>query len=68
MTRALDLDQLRRAIAEGPSDDGACAIVTRRFLEQVARELSEARIAIARLQRSQFMAEVIDGLNAGSTA
>jgi len=56
----IDLVQLRATIAAAP--EGTAATVTRRFLEQVEREISEGRDAIAKLQRQVCMAEVITSL------
>jgi hypothetical protein len=60
----IDLEQLRRTIAEKAAPD-EIVTVSRRFLEQVEREISEGRSAVAQLKRQVCMAEVINGLKDG---
>ena len=63
MSAAIDIDALRRTIAEAPAE-GACAGVTRSFLEQVERELRAGRVAMAELARAQGIAHVIETIQA----
>lgn len=60
----IDLNQLRRTIAAAP--DGTAATVTKRFLQQVERELAEGRHAVAQLSILTGIAVVTDSLLAGA--
>lgn len=64
--RPIDLDQLRQTIAAAP--DGTAATVTRRFLQQVERELTQGRLAIAQANIAAGMAIVTDTLLTGTRA
>ena len=62
--RLIDISKLRRTIAASP--EGTAATVTRRFLEQVERELTEGRRAMAQLSIANGMAAVTDSLLSGA--
>lgn len=63
--RPIDLDQLRQTIAVAP--EGTAATVTRRFLEQVERELTQGRAALALINADQGMAKFQNSLLGGAT-
>lgn len=67
MIQPLDLDAMRRKIAEKPAPDSP-VVVSRRFLEQVEREISDGRLAAAQLSRAGCIDEVVQNLGKGARA
>jgi hypothetical protein len=60
----IDLVILRRTIAGAPEGEGACATVSRSYLEQIERELLQGRLdaaELAAMKRGLQMVEAIAG-------